>query len=364
MSRVLFLEKCNVVFDAEVAAIFEKERMKKELAQREEQARQRQPIRCVEGSSSKISQHDVTAPLSRSQAVGVQWIRNCQEFQRRDHMYRRNPQLGHQAPSQNQYAFYRGRTRGYPRGRGGGRSFNRNKKLQMETGKEVKKGKTPSVHSRIVFPSDGETYPKEIPSPAKMEKGKAVAQSSGIDKHKDVDVDEECFDEGDDDMYLGECESNSDDDYDQEDEGTFSFILMEDEPGFFPRPTERQMSHLHPFHVIAILNGFKINKVLIDSGAAISLLLERMLGKIGKHLDDLVPTNIAVTDFKGLSVKLRYPDVGFEPTEWFTVSRLRSWDSLRESQLSCNQMRGVQGKSKRSSQAGPQLRRKKGVKLS
>ncbi|RYR01875.1 hypothetical protein Ahy_B06g080737 isoform B [Arachis hypogaea] len=35
--------------------------------------------------------HDVTPPLSRSQAVGVQWIRNCQEFQRRDHLYRRNP---------------------------------------------------------------------------------------------------------------------------------------------------------------------------------------------------------------------------------------------------------------------------------
>ncbi|RYR34438.1 hypothetical protein Ahy_A10g049310 [Arachis hypogaea] len=31
--------RCNAVFDAEAAAIFEKERMKKELAHREEQAR-------------------------------------------------------------------------------------------------------------------------------------------------------------------------------------------------------------------------------------------------------------------------------------------------------------------------------------
>ncbi|RYR30985.1 hypothetical protein Ahy_B01g055780 [Arachis hypogaea] len=307
--------RCNAVFDAEAVAIFEKERMKKELAHREEQARQRQPIRRVEGSSSKIPQHDVTAPLSRSQAVGVQWIRNCQEFQRRDHLYWRNPQWGHRAPSRNQYAFYRGRARGYPRGRGGGRSFNRNKKLQMETEKEVSKGATPSVYSRIVFPSYGETYPKEILLPAKMKKGKVVAQSSGIDKHKDVDVDEEYFDEGDDDMvgtiliipteYLRECESNPDEDYDQEDEGAFSFIRIEDEPGFFPRPTERQMSHLCPLHVIAILNGFKINKVLIDGGAAISLLPQRMLGKVGKHLDDLVPTNIAVTDFSGTSTPAR-----------------------------------------------------------
>ncbi|KAL1341744.1 hypothetical protein AAHE18_09G108100 [Arachis hypogaea] len=61
------------------------------------------------------------------------------------------------------------------------------------------------------------------------------------------------------------------------------------------------MSHLRPLHIIAILNGFKINKVLIDGGAAISLLPERMLGKVGKHPDDLVPTNIATTDFSGTS---------------------------------------------------------------
>ncbi|RYR26745.1 hypothetical protein Ahy_B02g061050 [Arachis hypogaea] len=78
--NVSLCPRCNAVFDAEAAAIFEKERMKKELAHKEEQARQRQPIRRVEGSSSKIPQHDVTAPLSRSQAIGVQWIRNCQEF--------------------------------------------------------------------------------------------------------------------------------------------------------------------------------------------------------------------------------------------------------------------------------------------
>ncbi|XP_072087141.1 uncharacterized protein [Arachis hypogaea] len=144
-----------------------------------------------------------------------------------------------------------------------------------------------------------------------MEKGKTVAQSSRVDKHKDVDVDEEYFDEGDDDMvgtisiipteYLGKSESNPDEDYDQEDEGAFSFIRIEDESGYFPRPTERQMSHLLPLYIIAILNGFKINKVLIDGGAAISLLPERMLGKIGKHPDDLVPTNIAVTNFSGAS---------------------------------------------------------------
>ncbi|RYR78139.1 hypothetical protein Ahy_A01g002877 [Arachis hypogaea] len=87
------------------------------------------------------------------------------------------------------------------------------------------------------------------------------------------------------------------------------------------------MSHLRLLHVTTILNGFKINKVLIDGEEAISLLPERMLRKVEKYPDDLVPINIVVMDFrcylysKGLSVKLRYPEVGFKPTGYkFTVS--------------------------------------------
>ncbi|RYR34196.1 hypothetical protein Ahy_A10g048932 [Arachis hypogaea] len=112
------------------------------------------------------------------------------------------------------------------------------------------------------------------------------------------------------------------------------------------------MSHLHPLHKTTTLSGIKVNKVLIDGGATISLLPERMLMKVGKHPDDLVLTNIAVTDFsgtstpakgmynpklkplnvdrtlnsyncegcylssEGLSVKLRYPKLGFAPTGW------------------------------------------------
>ncbi|RYR48054.1 hypothetical protein Ahy_A07g034052 [Arachis hypogaea] len=280
--------------------------MKKELAHKEEQARQRQPIRRVEGSGSKIPQHDVTTPLSRSQAIGVQWIRNCQEFQRRDHLYRRNPQWGHRAPSRNQYASYQGRARGYLRGRGGRRSFNQNKKLQIETGKKASKGKLPLCIPGLFSLLMERLIPRKFHHQQRWKKGRQLLN---------VDVDEEYFDEGDDDMvgtisiipteYLGECESNPDEDYDQEDEEAFSFIRIEDEPGFFPRPTERQMSHLRPLHIVAVMNGFKINKVLIDGGAAISLLPERMLGKVGKHVDELVPTNIIVTDFSGNSTPTR-----------------------------------------------------------
>ncbi|XP_072087185.1 uncharacterized protein [Arachis hypogaea] len=101
--------------------------------------------------------------------------------------------------------------------------------------------------------------------------------------------------------YLGEYEGDPDVDYDSEDEEAFSFIRIEDEPGYFLRPTEKQMSHLHPLYITTTLSGIKVNKVLIDGGAAISLLPERMLIKVGKHPDHLVPTNISVTDFSGAS---------------------------------------------------------------
>ncbi|KAL1355464.1 hypothetical protein AAHE18_05G115100 [Arachis hypogaea] len=84
-------------------------------------------------------------------------------------------------------------------------------------------------------------------------------------------------------------------------EEAFSFIRYEDEPGYFLKPTEKQKSHLRPLHITTTLSGIKVNKVLIDGGAAISLLPERMLMKVGKHPDDLVPTNIAVIDFSSSS---------------------------------------------------------------
>ncbi|RYQ91541.1 hypothetical protein Ahy_B09g097467 [Arachis hypogaea] len=296
--------------------------MKKELAHREEQACQRQPIRRMEGQSSKAPQQNVVTPLSRSQAIGVQWIRNCQKFQNRDALSQQNPQWGHPGPPRNQYPYLRGRARGYPRGRDR-RNLNQNKKPQTDRSK--------GERLRIVFPSDGETCPKGIPSPAKVEKGKAITHSSRVDKGKEVDLDEEFFEEGDDEMigtisiiltkYLGEYEGDPKVDFDMNAEE------YEDEPGYFRRPTEKQKSHLRPLHITTTLSGIKVNKVLIDGGAAISLLLERILMKVGKHPNDLVPTNIAVMDFsgcylssEGLTVKLRHPQLNVTPTGWDCLS--------------------------------------------
>ncbi|RYQ84917.1 hypothetical protein Ahy_B10g104420 [Arachis hypogaea] len=63
----------------------------------------------------------------------------------------------------------------------------------------------------------------------------------------------------------------------------------------------KKKSHLRSLHIITSMSGIKVNKILIDEGATINLLPERMLMKVGKHPDDLIPTNIYVTDYSGVS---------------------------------------------------------------
>ncbi|RYR36796.1 hypothetical protein Ahy_A09g041752 [Arachis hypogaea] len=248
-------------------------------------------------------------PISRSQAVG------------------RDP-------------YFRGRARENPRGRGR-RGQQPSKVAHADKGK----GATPSVHSRIVFSADGETYLKGVPSPVKLDKGKVVVSIPVADKDKGANLDEEYFKEGDEKIvstisiipteYLGEYEGDPEDAYDMDHEEAFSFIRHEDEPGYFQRPSEKQKSHLRPLHITAIMSGIKVNKVLIDGRAAISLLPERMLMKVDKHPDDLIPTNISMTDFSGcyltskcLNVKLRYPQLSVPSTGWncstYVVIRGRS----------------------------------------
>ncbi|RYR26493.1 hypothetical protein Ahy_B02g060739 [Arachis hypogaea] len=159
-----------------------------------------------------------------------------------------------------------------------------------------------------------EIFEKERMKKELMEKGKAIAHSSGVDEGKEVDVDEEYFEEGDDDMvgmisiiptdYLGEYEGDPEEDCDVEAEEAFSFIRYEDESGYFLRPTKKQKSHLRPLHITTTLSGIKVSKVLIDGGATISLLPERMT------LNSYNCEGCYLSS-EGLTMKLHYPQLNF-----------------------------------------------------
>ncbi|MCH85156.1 hypothetical protein A2U01_0006000 [Trifolium medium] len=70
---------------------------------------------------------------------------------------------------------------------------------------------------------------------------------------------------------------------------------------FFDKPTDQMRSHLKPLFIQAEVNGdFKVNKVLIDGGAAVNLMPESFLSKIDKTEKDLMDHNIVITDFNGV----------------------------------------------------------------
>ncbi|MED6186511.1 hypothetical protein PIB30_067386 [Stylosanthes scabra] len=88
--------RCNAVFDTDAAALFEKERMKKELAHKEEQVRQRQGARRIESSNV------VVVP-----PIQMQWVRGPS---------------GARFPGYNDFPGHRN-FRGGNQGRGRGRGF-------------------------------------------------------------------------------------------------------------------------------------------------------------------------------------------------------------------------------------------------
>ncbi|CAI9101954.1 OLC1v1000128C1 [Oldenlandia corymbosa var. corymbosa] len=63
------------------------------------------------------------------------------------------------------------------------------------------------------------------------------------------------------------------------------------------QPAEDATSHIRPLYICAVIDGITFKRVLVDNGAAINILPSRALRKLGKHLHDLVSTEVFVSDF-------------------------------------------------------------------
>ena len=64
---------------------------------------------------------------------------------------------------------------------------------------------------------------------------------------------------------------------------------VEDQMATFERPDMSMQQHLKPLYVQAKVNGVGINKVLVDGGAAVNLMPQCLLKKIGMFDTDLRP---------------------------------------------------------------------------
>ncbi|CAL8168362.1 unnamed protein product [Prunus armeniaca] len=68
---------------------------------------------------------------------------------------------------------------------------------------------------------------------------------------------------------------------------------------YFSKPTKEIVNHLRPLFITANFGGVLIPNVMVDGGAPINLLPHRLLIKMGRIENDLIPTRLIVTNFDG-----------------------------------------------------------------
>ncbi|XP_050908094.1 uncharacterized protein LOC127121688 [Lathyrus oleraceus] len=74
---------------------------------------------------------------------------------------------------------------------------------------------------------------------------------------------------------------------------------VEEQNAFFERPDEAMKSHLKPLSITKKVEDIPINKILMDCGATVNLILHHMLRKIGKYDTDAKPHDMVLSNYKG-----------------------------------------------------------------
>lgn len=74
---------------------------------------------------------------------------------------------------------------------------------------------------------------------------------------------------------------------------------MENQDAFFERPTPAMKNHLKPLLIRAKVEGFAVNKVLVDCGATVNIMPHHMLKKIGRYDTDIRSHNVVLSDYGG-----------------------------------------------------------------
>jgi hypothetical protein len=67
----------------------------------------------------------------------------------------------------------------------------------------------------------------------------------------------------------------------------------------FEKPQEKNYKHLKAPYLKGYINGHSVNKMLVDTGAAINIMPYSVLRRLGRSAEDLIKTNIALSDFNG-----------------------------------------------------------------
>ncbi|GKU99855.1 hypothetical protein SLEP1_g12638 [Rubroshorea leprosula] len=67
----------------------------------------------------------------------------------------------------------------------------------------------------------------------------------------------------------------------------------------FNKPNESMARHIKPLYISAHMDGVPVNRVLVDNGAVVNVIPSFMLRNLGKNSEDLVYTDVTISDFTG-----------------------------------------------------------------
>jgi hypothetical protein len=67
----------------------------------------------------------------------------------------------------------------------------------------------------------------------------------------------------------------------------------------FEKPQEKNYKHLKDLYLMGYINGHPVNKMLINTGAVVNMMSYSVLCRLGHSTEDLIMTNIALSDFNG-----------------------------------------------------------------
>jgi hypothetical protein len=70
-------------------------------------------------------------------------------------------------------------------------------------------------------------------------------------------------------------------------------------PVIFEKPQEKNYKHLKALYLKGYINGHPVNKLLVDTDAAVNIMPYSVLCRLGHSAEDLIKTNVALSNFNG-----------------------------------------------------------------
>jgi hypothetical protein len=98
-------------------------------------------------------------------------------------------------------------------------------------------------------------------------------------------------------------------------------------PVNFEKPREKNYKHFKALYLKSYINGHPVNKMLVDTTAAVNIMPYLVLHRLGRSAGDLIKTNVMLSDFNGQASEAQDvlnvdPTVGSKtiPPSFFIVS--------------------------------------------